>query len=72
MATFEELKPGNYAVVAFHDKNKNGKLDKNIVTKPTEPYGFSNNARGVFGPPNFEAAVFELPEAGRTITFELK
>jgi uncharacterized protein (DUF2141 family) len=54
------LKPGTYAIAVFHDRNKNGKLDKNIFGAPTESYGFSNNARSTFSAPSFSAASFEL------------
>jgi uncharacterized protein (DUF2141 family) len=59
-ATFMNLKPGTYAIAVFHDRNKNGKLDKNIFGAPTESYGFSNNARSTFSAPSFSAASFEL------------
>jgi uncharacterized protein (DUF2141 family) len=45
---------GKYAVSVFHDENSNEILDSNLFKIPTEPYGFSNNARGRFGPPDFE------------------
>jgi uncharacterized protein (DUF2141 family) len=47
------LQPGSYAVAVYHDANANGKLDTNFLGIPTEVYGFSNNARGTFGPPDF-------------------
>lgn len=53
---FENLKPGDYAVSAFHDENENEKLDSGFMGIPLEPYGFSNDARGTFGPPSFEKA----------------
>jgi uncharacterized protein (DUF2141 family) len=59
-ASFMNLKPGTYAIAVFHDRNKNGKLDKNIFGAPTESYGFSNNARSTFSAPTFSAASFEL------------
>jgi uncharacterized protein (DUF2141 family) len=43
----------------------NGKLDTNRLGIPTEGYGFSNNARNLFGPPSFAAASF--PYDGRTL-----
>jgi uncharacterized protein (DUF2141 family) len=55
-ATFTDLPKGNYAVAVFHDKNKNGVLDKNLLGVPTEKYGFSNNARETFSAPSFESA----------------
>ncbi len=51
---FSALTQSEYAFVFFHDENNNGQLDKNIFGIPTEGYGFSNNAKGVFGPPSYE------------------
>ena len=47
-----------YAIAVYHDENTNRKLDKNFLGMPTEKYGFSNQARGVFGPPSFAEAAF--------------
>ena len=58
----KNLKPGKYAVRFFHDENLNGAMETNIPGKPTEGYGFSNNATGKFGPPPFEKWLFELKE----------
>ena len=57
---FENIPNGIYSIAIFHDTNSNGILDKNFVGMPTESYGFSNNARGLFGPPSFDEAKFEL------------
>lgn len=54
------LNPGKYAVRYYHDENMNGKMEKNLVGKPTEGYGFSNNVIGKFGPPAFEKWLFEI------------
>lgn len=54
------LPPGEYALSVFHDENDNRRLDKNPLGIPAEPYGFSNDARGAFGPPDWNAARFEL------------
>lgn len=56
--------PGRYAIRLFHDLNGNGKLDKNFFGIPQEPYAFSNNASGSMGPPDFDAAVFEVNTEG--------
>lgn len=53
---FEKLKPGEYAVSVIHDLNDNKKLDTGFMGIPKEPYGFSNNARGQFGPPSYESS----------------
>ena len=64
------LKDGTYAVSIFHDENDNGELDANWIGIPSEPYAFSNNAKGKFGPPDFDACQFELNESTE-ITIEL-
>jgi uncharacterized protein (DUF2141 family) len=46
-------KPDYYAVAMFHDENNNGELDHNFLGIPTEGYGFSNNPKLRFGPPEF-------------------
>lgn len=55
---FEAIPPGKYALAVIHDENMNGKLDSNLLGMPTEGYGFSNDAKGVLGPPSFTAASF--------------
>src|ERR1035437_1970388 len=35
-------------------------MDTNLVGKPTEGYGFSNNITGKFGPPPFKKWLFEI------------
>ena len=55
---FLNIPPGNYALVAVHDENMNGKLDTNWLGVPTEGYGFSNDSRALLGVPSFSAARF--------------
>jgi len=55
---FREVQPDTYAIVAFHDENGNGDIDKNFLGLPTESWCTSRNARAVFGPPSFAAAKF--------------
>ena len=58
-ATFE-LPSGTYAVGVFHDVDGNGALSKSFLGIPKEPFGFSNNVRGRFGPPSFMEASFSV------------
>jgi uncharacterized protein (DUF2141 family) len=58
--TFEGLPVGEYAVRAFHDLNGNGRMDTNPFGMPTEPYAFSNNARGNMGPASWDRAKFTV------------
>ena len=69
--TVKNIKPGKYAVSAFHDKNSDEKLNTNMFGLPTEVYGFSNDARGMFGPPDLAEQLFSV--AGDTkISIALK
>lgn len=65
---FDGLAPGRYAVVAYHDENGNGQLDRFLGMIPTEGWGLSNNPE-VSGPPSFEPCAFTVAEAetARTI-----
>lgn len=54
------LKEGEYAFSFIHDENDNGKMDFNFLGIPNEGYGFSNNAKGMFGPPKYKEAKFQL------------
>lgn len=67
-----DLLPGTYAISCFHDLNGNGKLDKNFLGIPSEPYGFSNNARPKFRAPNWEEARFEWKGDTRQISIKLE
>ena len=49
-----DLPAGEYAVSCYHDVNGNGILDKNMFGVPTEPYGFSQNARPKFRAPTWD------------------
>ena len=70
-AKFDNLEGGTYAVAVFHDRNNNGKLDKNMLGIPVERYGFSNNARETFSAPSFKSASVELMK-DRTISIYVK
>ena len=67
-----ELAPGTYAVSCFHDVNGNGKLDTNLLGIPSEPYGFSNNARPKFRAPNWGETRFEVKTDGSRISIRLE
>lgn len=69
--SLHDLPAGEYALVAYEDQNDNGKLDKNQFGMPTEPFGFSNDATGHFGPAKWEAAHFRLDAQQQTVRFSL-
>ena len=63
---------GEYGLAVFHDENKNGKMDKNVLGIPQEAYGFSNNMRVIFGPPKWEKSKVVVNAATTDIAIEVK
>ncbi len=63
---------GEYAVKVFHDENSNDELDTRMFGIPVEAYGFSNDARGTLGPPEYEKAAFKLDIPKKEITITIK
>jgi uncharacterized protein (DUF2141 family) len=59
-AVWENLPPGDYAVVAIHDENKNHKLDRNFLGIPKEGFGFANNPRVGLSAPPYQAAIVHV------------
>jgi uncharacterized protein (DUF2141 family) len=57
---FTDLPAGTYAVSAAHDRNGNGKTDRNFVGLPTEPWAVSNNVRPTLRAPAFAEGAFAL------------
>jgi len=68
---FNDLKPGKYAIVAFHDVDTSGKINRNFFGFPTEAYGFSNDARRKLAPPKFEEAAIDLDQENLEISFTI-
>ena len=58
--TFTNLPKGEYAISTFHDIDGDGELGSNALGIPNEPYAFSNNAKGLFGPASFKDSKFEV------------
>lgn len=53
---FVGLPAGRYAVVAMHDENGNGVMDRSLLGIPKEGFGASRGAHGTFGPKFADAA----------------
>ena len=64
------LTPGQYAVMAYHDEDGNGELNRLFGMIPQEGWGLSNNPK-VTGKPAFKDAVVTLPESGAAVTLHL-
>lgn len=69
----EVLPPGRYAVALLHDENGDNKMNTSMVGLPKEGYGFSNNVMGLFGPPAYSKASFDLsPDRQKKIQINLR
>lgn len=71
LANLRAVPYGTYAIKVFHDENSNGELDTNFVGFPKEPFGFSMDAMGKFGPPTFEQAKFEIASPKFALTINM-
>lgn len=56
---FENILPGEYAIMALHDENENKRMDYRENGMPLESYGMSNNVMS-FGPPQYDDAKFKV------------
>ena len=65
-----DLEPGEYAVAVIQDLNENGKLDRNMLKIPKEPYGFSGSWK--WGGASYDEASFHTDEVKYSITIKLK
>ncbi len=66
--TFENIEEGEYAISLYHDEDDNQEMNT-FFKIPTEPYGTSNNAKGRFGPPQWQDAVFII--SGKNVTQQI-
>ncbi|ESQ87300.1 hypothetical protein ABAC460_19955 [Asticcacaulis sp. AC460] len=69
--TVDGLVPGEYGLKMFHDVDGDGKMGMNPFGMPTEPFAFSNNAKGTMGPAGWDAAHFTVvaPVTTQNIAF---
>ncbi len=63
---------GEYAIKVYHDENSNNELDTMMFGIPSEDYGFSNDARGSVGPPEYKDALLILDSPKKEITINVK
>jgi uncharacterized protein (DUF2141 family) len=63
---------GTYAISLYHDENGNAALDRNGLGIPTEPYGFSNNAKPKMGMPPYSAVQFAVASETVTLTVTMQ
>ena len=63
---------GSYVLSGFQDFDSNGVISGNFLGIPKEPFGFSNNAKGKFGPPKWSDAVFVFNTPNQEVVLKLK
>lgn len=63
---FTDIPMGTYAISAYHDEDDNNKLNTNFIGIPKEPYGASNDAKNMFGPPRWKDAKFSITDSENT------
>ena len=64
--------PGTYAVGAYHDENKNSRLDTDSIGYPTEGYALSNGIRAVISRPRFSDVAFAVGDEDAHVTLRIK
>jgi uncharacterized protein (DUF2141 family) len=64
-------KAGSYAIIAMHDENGNGTMDRGFLGIPKEGFGASRGARGAFGP-KFADARFEYAGGAQTMPITIR
>lgn len=69
VATFKNVVPGNYALLALHDENDNKRMDFEPNGMPMESFGLSNNPM-LMGPPRFSDGQFEVINANLELTIK--
>lgn len=70
--TVADLSPGRYAVAAYQDVSGNEHLDRNWLGVPTEPVGFSREARPGLATVTFDEAAVDMADGGAVATIRLR
>ncbi len=63
---------GKYAIGIYQDLNEDKELNTGFFGIPKEPYGFSNDAMGLVGPPSFEEAMIVVDTPDQVFKMTLK
>jgi uncharacterized protein (DUF2141 family) len=71
IAKITDIPFGVYALAIYQDVNSNGKIDKNVLGIPTEPYAFSNNYHPRVKAPGFGNCKFNYDSITNTVTMTM-
>jgi uncharacterized protein (DUF2141 family) len=72
VVTIHGVPPGVYAVLAWHDRNDNDKVDQNFLGIPQEGVGFSNEPPLGLRGPRFADSAVEIGPDGGVVAIRLK
>jgi uncharacterized protein (DUF2141 family) len=64
-------RPGSYAIIAMHDENGNGVMDRGFLGIPKEGFGATRGAHGAFGP-KFADARFDYAGGAQTMPIVIR
>ncbi len=67
---FRDLAPGNYALVAAILPKGQDDVTRDLLGRPRQPWGVSNNIRHALRAPRFDEATFAL-ERGKTMRLKI-
>lgn len=70
--SYDGLPEGDYAIKLYHDVDSNGKMNTNLFGIPSEPYAFSNNAKGKMGPAPWVKSKFQIVASSNTHEISMK
>lgn len=63
---------GEYAIQAYHDRNDDHRVDRNLLGIPVEEVGFSRSPPMGLKGPSFSKAAFVHTSAPQTVTVKLR
>lgn len=69
---FNLPKAGTYAIAVYHDANADQDFNRNRLGRPTEGFGFSNDAPATTGIPPFRTVRFPVSEGENRITVRMR
>jgi uncharacterized protein (DUF2141 family) len=72
VVTLQNIPAGTYAIEVYQDLNSNGKMDRNFLGLPKEPYGFSRDARPRLSKPDFSRVKFDVGPGENTQSLHLQ
>ena len=70
-AKITDLPYGEFGMAIYQDVNGDGKIDKNLIGIPKEPYAFSNNYKPTIKAPSFDDCKFTYNAKLHTVNMTL-